>query len=72
VKKDNSIVTQIRIGNDLGEYLYGESKRLNISLNAMMIVLMEDGRKLRNVEITPIPCYLRIPDTQDTHRCETQ
>lgn len=44
--------TQIRLPSELFEYIRQESDRIGISQNSYMLILMEDGRRLRNAQIS--------------------
>lgn len=50
-KKQKIVATQIRVGEDLYDYLQRESERLCISMNAAMNQLMDDGRRFRNADV---------------------
>ena len=48
----DTVATQIRIPAELFDYIRGESKRIGISQNAVMLFLMDMGRKLVEAPIT--------------------
>ena len=49
--KKNITTTQVRLGDELADYINRESERIGISKNSMMLVLMEDGRKFREASL---------------------
>lgn len=44
--------TQIRLPSELTEYIQNEAARLGVSQNAIMIMLMDMGRKVWDASIT--------------------
>lgn len=44
--------TQIRLTEEMHDYIRQEAERLGIAQNAMLLVLLEQGRKLWEAEIT--------------------
>ena len=49
---ENKIVaTQIRLAEDLYAYVQSEADRLGVSMNAVMNMLMDEGRRLRKARI---------------------
>lgn len=50
--KNNITATQIRLPEETYKYILQEAERVGISANAMMLVLMEQGRKVWNGTIT--------------------
>ena len=49
--KETYIATQIRLAPDVYDYLRTESARIGVSLNALMNMLIDDGRRIKNAEI---------------------
>lgn len=52
VQKEDIISTQIRLPAGIHEYIKQEAYRLGIAQNAFLIVLLEQGRKLWEADIT--------------------
>ena len=53
--KDNNksvISTQIRLPEELHEYIKTEADRLDIAQNAFLIILLEQGKKLWKADVT--------------------
>lgn len=48
----DTIATQIRIPAELFDYIRNESRRVGVSQNAVMLFLMDMGRKLVEAPIT--------------------
>lgn len=46
------ITSQIRLPADMHEYIRQEADRIGISQNAFLLVLLEQGRKVWNANIT--------------------
>lgn len=49
---NETVATQIRLPAELFDYIRGESKRTGVSQNAVMLFLMDMGRKLLEAPIT--------------------
>lgn len=49
--KSNFESTQIRLPPSLFDYIRKESARIGISQNSYMLILMEDGIRMRNAQI---------------------
>ena len=49
------VATQIRLAPEVYDYLRAESGRMGISLNALMNMLIDDGRRLKEARITLHP-----------------
>lgn len=47
----NTIDTQIRLAEDLYNYVKSEAKRLGVSMNYVMNGLLDDGRRFRKAKI---------------------
>lgn len=50
--KENSISTQIRLPADMHQYIKQEADRMGIAQNAFLIVLLEQGKKLWEADVT--------------------
>lgn len=50
--KENSISTQIRLPADIHRYIKQEADRMGIAQNAFLIVLLEQGKKLWEADVT--------------------
>ena len=46
------VSTQLRLGEDLYEYVTTESKRLGISMNAVLNTMLDECRRYRAAKIT--------------------
>ena len=57
MEKETSITvsTQIRLGESLYDYVNAESKRLAISMNAVMNTLIDEARRYREAKIVIQP-----------------
>ena len=55
MNKNNIISTQIRLPAEVHEYIKQEADRMGIAQNAFLIILLEQGKKLWEANIT----YLR-------------
>lgn len=53
--KNESISTQIRLPAGIHEYIKQEAARIGISQNAFLVVLLEQGRKLWEADVTVHP-----------------
>ena len=58
--ENKTIATQIRLSESMYNYIQSESKRLGLSMNSIMNVLMDDGRRLKQAEIL---LHSRLPQT---------
>ncbi len=55
-KSDNKIVsTQIRLPAEIHNYIKQEADRMGIAQNTFLIVLLEQGRRLWEADITHFP-----------------
>ena len=50
--KTTIVSTQLRLGEDLYEYVTSESSRLGISMNAVLITMLDECRRYRAAKIT--------------------
>ena len=64
-KKKSFEATQIRLPPEIFSYIRKEAERLGISQNSLMIVLMEDGRRLREAGISHL--YRADLHTENPH-----
>lgn len=55
MNKNNIISTQIRLPAGIHEYIKQEADRMGIAQNAFLIILLEEGKKLWEADVT----YLR-------------
>ncbi len=51
-EKKNIISTQIRLPAGIHEYIKQEADRMGIAQNAFLIILLEQGRKLWEADVT--------------------
>lgn len=54
-KKKNSISSQIRLSEDMHNYIRKEAERMSISQNAFLVILLENGKKLWEANISCFP-----------------
>ena len=54
-KKKNSISSQIRLSEDMHNYIRKEAERMSISQNAFLVTLLENGKKLWEADISCFP-----------------
>lgn len=54
-KKKNSISSQIRLSEDMHNYIRKEAERMSISQNAFLVILLENGKKLWEADISCFP-----------------
>ncbi len=52
MNKNNIISTQIRLPAEIHEYIKQEADRMGIAQNAFLIILLEQGKKLWEANIT--------------------
>lgn len=55
MNKNDIISTQIRLPAEIHEYIKQEADRMGIAQNAFLIILLEQGKKLWEADVT----YLR-------------
>lgn len=48
----DSVASQIRLPSGIHEYIRKESDRLGIAQNAFLVILLEQGKKLWEAEVT--------------------
>lgn len=48
----NVVSTQIRISSEMHEYIKREADRMEIAQNAFLIILLEQGKRLWEAEVT--------------------
>lgn len=53
--KDRSISTQVRLPIGIHEYIKQEAEHLGISQNAFLVILLEQGKRLWEAEISLYP-----------------
>lgn len=53
--KGKVIATQIRIPNEIHDYIQAEAERIGIAQNAFLVILLEQGRKLWEASVTVHP-----------------
>lgn len=49
------VSTQIRLPAEMHEYIKKEAERMGIAQNAVLIMLLDRGRKVWNADVTVIP-----------------
>jgi len=49
---DNSVTTQLRLGEGLYEYVRGKADELGISMNAVICIMLDLGRRAYEGNIT--------------------
>lgn len=54
MKEKNMVSTQIRLPAGIHEYIKQEADKIGIAQNAFLIILLEQGRKLWEADITHI------------------
>ncbi len=54
MKEKNMISTQIRLPSGIHEYIKQEADKIGIAQNAFLIILLEQGKKLWEADITHI------------------
>ena len=50
-----TVATQTRLPAEIHEYIKQEAARLGIAQNAMLVILLDRGRKLWEAEVSPHP-----------------
>lgn len=55
MKEQTKISTQIRLPEDMHEYIKQQSEKIGIAQNAFLIILLEQGKKLWESEISRVP-----------------
>ena len=53
--KNNVISTQIRLPAGIHEYIKREAERMGIAQNAFLVILLEQGKKLWEADVTVRP-----------------
>lgn len=48
----NVVCTQIRLPAEIHEYIQKEAERMGIAQNAFLVILLEQGRKLWEADVT--------------------
>lgn len=54
MREKNMVSTQVRLPAGIHEYIKQEADRMEIAQNAFLIILLEQGRKLWDADITHI------------------
>ncbi len=55
MKDKNNISTQIRLPVEIHQYIKQEAERMGIAQNAFLIILLEQGKRLWESDITRYP-----------------